>query len=198
MNVKQILFECGALLEGHFLLSSGNHSGEYFQCARLLQYPQKAALVLGVACTALKDAQQAGELNFDIAVGPAMGGIVVAYEVGRLLGIPAIFTERNEEGVMCLRRGFEIAKGCKVIITEDVITTGKSTLETARALEQAGAIVTASVCVVDRRPKGAANPFTWKIFAALRQSAVMYDAKECPLCKEGKIPVIKPGSRKML
>jgi len=198
MDVKQILFECGALLEGHFLLSSGNHSGEYFQCARLLQYPQKAADVLSIACTALKEAKKTGNLNFDIAVGPAIGGIVAAYEVGRQLGIPAIFTERDDEGVMCLRRGFEIIKGSKAIIVEDVITTGKSTLETARALEQAGAIVTASVCVVDRRPEGAANPFSWKIFSALRQSAVMYDEKNCPLCKEGKINAVKPGSRKIL
>jgi orotate phosphoribosyltransferase len=196
MDVKQILRECGALLEGHFLLSSGNHSNEYFQCARLLRFPDQAAAVLGVPCAALAGEKKAGRIDFDIAVGPAVGGIIAAYEVARQLGIPGIFTERNDEGSMCLRRGFDIEKGTKVIIIEDVITTGKSTLETAAVLEAAGAVIVASVCVVDRRPEGAPNPFPWEIFSALRQSAVLYAPADCPLCKEGLSAPEKPGSRK--
>lgn len=183
------------MLQGHFLLSSGNHSNRYFQCARLLQFPQRAAEVLSGPCRALGLAKKEGLLDFDLAVGPAMGGIIVAYEAGRQLGIPALFTERDESGAMCLRRGFEIPRGARVIITEDVITTGKSTLETARALEAAGARVAASLCVVDRRPGGDGNPFPWEIFSALRQSAVYYEPSRCPLCAEGKVPLVKPGSR---
>jgi orotate phosphoribosyltransferase len=196
MDVKSVLKECGAMLEGHFLLSSGNHSGEYFQCAKLLRFPETARSVLEIPCAALAAAKKAGKLDFDIAVGPAIGGIVVAYEAARQLGIPGIFTERNDDGEMCLRRGFEIQKGTRVVITEDVITTGKSTLETARALEALGAVVTASLCVVDRRPTDAPNPFSWEIFSALRRFPTLFPPDACPLCKEGKIPPEKPGSRK--
>jgi orotate phosphoribosyltransferase len=198
MDVESVLRECGAMLDGHFLLSSGNHSGEYFQCARLLQFPQKARDVLGVPCAALEAEKKAGRLNYDIAVGPALGGIIVAYEAARLLKIPGIFTERGEDGAMYLRRGFEIAPGTRVIIAEDVITTGKSTLETARVLEALGAVVTASLCVVDRRPSEADAPFAWKIFAAIRKYPKMYTPESCPLCKKGGVPLVKPGSRKQI
>jgi orotate phosphoribosyltransferase len=191
-----ILTDCGAMLEGHFLLSSGNHSSQYFQCAKLTQFPQKAAEALSLPCAALAEARKAGRLQFDAAVGPALGGVIAAYEAARQLGIRALFTERNEAGVFCLRRGFEVRQGERVIIAEDVITTGLSTLETARVLEEAGAVVVASLCIVDRRPEGGANPFSWEIFSALRQSAVIYAPDSCPLCREGKIPLVKPGSRK--
>ena len=130
-KVEEIMKEVGAILDGHFLLSSGRHSNRYCQCARLLQYPDKAAEVLEVVVDKIKD------LGIDVVVGPAMGGIVAAYEVGRQLGKPAIFTER-EDGVMTLRRGFELEEGQKVIIMEDVVTTGKSSLETKKALEGYG------------------------------------------------------------
>jgi orotate phosphoribosyltransferase len=200
MNVIDILTGCGAMLNGHFLLSSGNHSPVYFQCARLLQFPEKAAAVLALPCAALAEAKKEGRLGFDAAVGPAMGGVIVAYEAARQLGIPALFTERDDSGAFCLRRGFEVPRGSRVIITEDVITTGKSTLETARVLEDAGAVVVASLCVVDRRPRGAPSPFTWEIFSALRQSAVIYSPDSCPLCAQlragAALPLVKPGSRK--
>ena len=196
MDVESTMRECGAMLEGHFLLSSGNHSGEYFQCARLLQFPQKAREVLGVPCAALEAEKKAGRLHFDIAVGPAIGGIIVAYEAARLLNIPGIFTERGEDGAMRLRRSFEIAQGTRVLITEDVITTGKSTLETARVLEEQGAVITASLCVVDRRPATAGAPFAWPIFAALKKQPVLYAPEACPLCQKGGAPLVKPGSRK--
>jgi orotate phosphoribosyltransferase len=194
MDVERILRECGALLSGHFLLSSGNHSPQYFQCARLMQYPDRTAEVFSVIAGNLRRAQRNG-LRFDMAVGPAIGGITASYELGRQLGIPALFTERNDAGEMTLRRGFEIPAGSRVIIAEDVITTGKSTLEAARCVEALGGIVVASACVVDRRPDCAENPFRWQIFPALRQSALIYAPAECPLCRDGKLPALKPGSR---
>ncbi len=192
-DVVRILEESQALLKGNFLLSSGNHSSQYFQCARLLQYPDRAAAVIAAAAERLK----AGGAVFDCVVGPAMGGIVVAYETGRQLGVPAFFTERNDEGVMTLRRGFEIRPGEKVVIAEDVVTTGKSTLETAEQIRKLGGAVTASVCIVDRRPEGAENPFGWPLYSALRMPAVLWTPEECPLCREGVSPAINHGSRKM-
>ncbi len=197
LDVVSVLSECRALLSGHFLLSSGKHSSQYFQCARLLQYPDKAAMVIGEVSARLKADIAAGSLKADVVIGPAMGGIVVAYELGRQLGLPAFFTERNDEGVMTLRRGFEIEPGCRVIIAEDVVTTGKSTLETAEQIKAMGGVVTASICVVDRRPADAEDPFPWPLYAALRQPAVLWDAGTCELCKEGKTPAVKPGSRKV-
>ena len=201
-DVESILSECGAMLSGHFLLSSGKHSSRYFQCARLLQHPDKAALVIGDLVTKIQAEIAAGNLEADSVIGPAMGGIVVAYELGRQLKKPAFFTERNDDGIMTLRRGFEIKDGEKIIIAEDVVTTGKSTLETAERIQEMGGVIVASICIVDRRPapeKGIPNtsPFPWPLFAALRQPAELWNANECPLCKEGKLPAIKPGSRKI-
>lgn len=196
-DVVSILSECQALLTGHFLLSSGKHSSQYFQCARLLQYPARAETVIADVARRIKAEIASGHLAPDAVIGPAMGGIVVAYELGRQLGLPAFFTERNDEGIMSLRRGFEIKPGEKIIIAEDVVTTGKSTLETAEQIKAMGGEVVASICVVDRRPAGAADPFPWPLFAALRQPAVLWDESECPLCKEGKTQAVKPGSRKV-
>jgi orotate phosphoribosyltransferase len=181
--VIDILKEAGALLEGHFLLSSGRHSNRYCQCARLLQYPDKAEKVLQVAAEQLKN------IEVDLVVGPAMGGIVAAYELGRQLGKPAIFTER-EEGRMALRRGFEIKPGQKVLIVEDVVTTGKSSKETAEVIESFGAEVIGIACVVDRSSGEVGLP----VYSCIKLDIESYAAEECPLCKEG-IPYIKPGSR---
>ena len=143
--VVETLKEVGALLEGHFLLSSGRHSNRYCQCAKLLQHPDKAEKVLSI----VKEKLEKDNIECDLVVGPAMGGVVVAYELGRQLGKPAIFTER-ENGEMTLRRGFTIEKGQRVIITEDVVTTGKSFKEAARVIEEQGGIVVAVICIVDR------------------------------------------------
>ena len=181
--VIDILKEVGALLEGHFLLSSGRHSDRYCQCAKLMQYPDKAEKVLSVVTEQLKD------VEFDIVLGPAMGGIVVAYELGRQLGKPAIFTERVD-GVMSLRRGFEILPGQKVLITEDVVTTGKSSMETAEVIKSFGGEVVGIACVVDRR----SNDIELPVYSAIQLDIKSYDMEECPLCKEN-IPYVKPGSR---
>ena len=182
--VINTLKEVGALLEGHFLLSSGRHSNRYCQCARLLQHPDKAEKVLSVVVDKIKD------LDFDIVVGPAMGGVIVAYEVARQLGKPGIFTERKD-GEMTLSR-FEIEKGTKVIISEDVVTTGKSTMEVCRLLESLGAEVVGVCCIVDRR--GYISELTLPLYSAIKLEVESYDTNECPLCKEN-IPYVKPGSR---
>jgi orotate phosphoribosyltransferase len=196
-DVVSVLSECRAMLTGHFLLSSGKHSSQYFQCARLLQYPDKAAAVIGDVAARIDADRKAGKLKADAVIGPAMGGIVVAYELGRQLKLPAFFTERNDDGVMSLRRGFEIQPGEKIIIAEDVVTTGKSTIETAEQIKALGGEVVASICIVDRRPADADDPFPWPLYAALRQPAVLWDADKCELCREGKTPAVKPGSRKV-
>jgi orotate phosphoribosyltransferase len=210
-NLLFLLRDSGAMLEGHFLLSSGRHSDKYFQCAKLLQYPDRAASALAPVAEKIKQLIQTGNLKIDAIVGPAMGGIVAAYELGRQLGLPAFFTERApsleitpspkgtpskegaDSGKMVLRRGFEVLPGQKILITEDVVTTGKSSGECAAALEELGAEIAALACLVDRRQPGIDIP--WPFFPACRIEAVTWDAGNCELCKKG-IPVVKPGSRK--
>lgn len=183
IDVIEILKECGALLEGHFLLSSGRHSDKYCQCAKLLQYPDKAEKVLGIVSDKVKD------LDFDIVLGPAMGGIVASYELGRQIGKPAIFSERVD-GKMTIRRGFDIEKGQKVLIVEDVVTTGKSSLETAEVIKSLGGEVIGIACIVDRK----SSTIDYPIFSAVELNIKSYDTEECPMCKKG-IKYIKPGSR---
>ncbi|KDR96065.1 orotate phosphoribosyltransferase [Peptoclostridium litorale DSM 5388] len=174
-----------ALLEGHFLLSSGKHSNRYCQCAKLLQYPQRAEKVVGVLAKKLE------EVEFDMVVGPAMGGIVVAYELARQLKKPGIFSERVD-GEMAFKRGFEIKKGQKVVISEDVITTGKSSLEVARLIEELGGEVVGMCCIVDRRSESIQLPYP--VYGAIKLDFEIYDKDNCPMCEQG-IEYVKPGSR---
>jgi len=192
-NVLTLLKDSGAMLEGHFLLSSGRHSDRYFQCAKLLQYPDRAAAALAGVAQKIKQDIQAGKLQIDAVAGPAMGGIIVAYELGRQLGLPAFFTERDDTGAMALRRGFEVQPGQKLLITEDVVTTGKSYGECAAVLEGLGAKIAALACVVDRRQSGIEVP--WPFYPACKVEVANWEADSCELCKKG-IPAIKPGSRK--
>lgn len=184
IDVVEILKESDALLEGHFLLSSGKHSNRYCQCAKLLQYPDKAEKAISI----VKDKVES--LNLDLIVGPAMGGITAAYELGRQLGIKAIFTER-ENNVMTLRRGFEIKPGERILIMEDVVTTGKSSMETAKALEDLGGIVVGIGCIVDRKVSQTQLP----IYSSVELFFETYDEEICPMCEKG-IDLVKPGSRK--
>jgi orotate phosphoribosyltransferase len=188
-----LLRESGAMLEGHFLLSSGRHSDRYIQCAQLLQYPARAAHALGPVAERIRADINAGTIAIDAIVGPAIGGIIVAYELGRQLGLRAFFTERDESGAMTLRRGFAVKPGERILIAEDVVTTAKSSGESARALEAAGAQVVALACVVDRRNNGVA--VAWPFYAACTVAVANVAAEDCPLCRQG-IPLIKPGSRK--
>jgi orotate phosphoribosyltransferase len=192
-DVIALLRESGAMLEGHFLLSSGRHSDRYFQCARLLQYPDRAAAALSRTADRIRADIQAGKLALDAVAGPAMGGIVVAYELGRQLGLPAFFTERDDTGTMTLRRGFSVEPGARILIAEDVVTTGKSSGESAAVLEALGGRIEALACVVDRRVPGAGVP--WPLYAAIKLDAANWDGADCELCKQG-IPCVKPGSRK--
>ena len=194
-NIINLLRESGALLEGHFLLSSGRHSDKYFQCARLFQYPDKAAAAFEHVVTNLKKDMSDGKLKIDIVAGPAMGGIIAAWEVARQLGLPSIFTERDENGNMTLRRGFELQKGHNVLIVEDVVTTGKSFLECAVSLKAAGAAVSALACMVDRRTEES-NDIPWPFYPAVKITAGNWNASDCNLCRQG-IPAVKPGSRKI-
>ncbi len=187
MIIIDTLKEVGALLEGHFLLSSGKHSDKYCQCAKLLQYPDKAEKVLKIVADKLKD------VDFDIIVGPAMGGVVVSYELARQTGKPGIFAER-QDGVMTIRRGFEINKGQKVIISEDVITTGKSSLEVVEVIKSLGGEVVGMSCIVDRRAEGVTIPYP--IYSAIKLDIKSYEKENCPMCKEGQA-YVKPGSRNL-
>lgn len=183
--VLDTLRECGSLLEGHFLLSSGKHSDRYCQCAKLLQYPGRAEKVLALVTEQVKDK------GATVVIGPAMGGIVVAYELARQLKLPGFFTER-ENGEMTLRRGFALSPEDRVLIAEDVVTTGKSTMETVKVIEAAGAKVIGLCCIVDRRAPGVELPFP--LYAATSLNVQTFEADACPLCAEGT-PYVKPGSR---
>ena len=187
-EAEEILKECGAFLEGHFLLSSGRHSGAYCQMAYLQQHPDKCAEVMAPVAEKMK------ELNVDVFVGPAMGGIVYAYELGRQCGKRAIFTERVDN-VMTLKR-FAIQPGQRCLIAEDVVTTGVSSLETKRAIEEAGGVCLGIVCVVDRTTAAAPSPIPI-LASALKLELPNYAPEECPICKEGKLPLVHLGSRKM-
>ena len=188
VNVLEILKSCDAFLEGHFLLSSGRHSSAYCQMAYLQQHPDKCAQVMQTV------ADQLREMAIDVIVGPAMGGIVYAYELGRQLGKRAIFTERVDNQ-MCLKR-FAIQPGEKCIIAEDVVTTGVSSLETKRVIEEAGGECLGIVCVVDRTKADAPSPIPI-LASAAKLDLPNYAPEECPICKAGELPLVHLGSRKM-
>ena len=184
----EILKSCDAFLEGHFLLSSGRHSSAYCQMAYLQQYPDKCAEAMESV------ADQLRELEIDVIVGPAMGGIVYAYELARQLGKRAIFTERVDN-VMTLKR-FAIQPGERCLIAEDVVTTGISSLETKRVIEEAGGVCLGIACVVDRTKADAPSPIDI-LASAVKLDLPNYLPEECPICREGKLPLVHLGSRKM-
>ena len=192
-KVLDLLRESGAMLEGHFLLSSGRHSDKYFQCAKLLQYPDRTAKAFAALADRIK--ADTDKLALDAVAGPAMGGIIAAWELGRQLGLRSFFTERNDEGKMSLRRGFEVKTGERIMIVEDVITTGKSFGECAAVLESYGAEIAAIACVVDRSA-GSLGEIPWPLYAACKVTARTWEEASCDLCRQ-KIPVEKPGSRKI-
>jgi len=191
-DIISLLRESGAMLEGHFLLSSGRHSDRYFQCARLMQYPDKTAAALEPLIGRIKADMASGKISFDAVAGPAMGAVILAYEFGRQLGLPAVFTERDDKGIMRVRR-FEIKPGTRFLVVEDAVTTGKSAKEGAAALEAEGAVIAAFACIVDRRSPG--NDINWPFYPAVKIDAENWDPADCGLCKKG-IPAVKPGSRK--
>lgn len=186
-GVIEILKKTGALIKGHFLLSSGKHSSHYVQCAKLLMHPEWNEFV----CKEI--IKKLGDIDVDIVVGPAMGGIIISYELARGLGVPAIFCEREDE-IMTFRRGFHIKKGSKVLVVEDVVTTGKSSLEAINLIEESGGNVLGVCCLVDRT---AINlDIGYKIYSATKLEIDIFDKNNCPNCINGDTPV-KPGSRKV-
>jgi orotate phosphoribosyltransferase len=184
-EILEIFRAHGALLEGHFILSSGLHSDRYIQCALVLQHPRVAEEL----CSAL--AAKLRHLGATVVAAPALGGVIVSHEVARALGLRAVFTER-QEGVMLLRRGFSLAPGEPTLVVEDVITTGGSTRETMAAVEQAGGKVVGVGALIDR--SGGTVDLGVPKTALVTLSVQNYNPAECPLCKSGLAPV-KPGSR---
>jgi orotate phosphoribosyltransferase len=183
----KILKETNALLEGHFILSSGLHSSQYIQCAQLLSKPFKAEKI----CLSLAEKIRKEFENIDLIVSPAMGGIVVGYEIGRLLRKETIFAERVNNKFE-LRRGFKINKNSKVLIVEDVITTGKSSLECSNLVEKFGAEIIAYACIIDRS-NGKSN-IKKKIISQIEIDIPTYQKNNLPN-NLSSIPAIKPGSR---
>ena len=189
MNAEQVIEQfrtTGALLEGHFQLSSGLHSTVYLQCALVLQFPEKAES-FGRAISEQYQGQR-----IQLVASPAIGGIVIGHEVARALGARFVWTER-EAGEMTLRRGFTVSPGEKTLVVEDVITTGGSTRETIEALKRAGADVVGAASIIDRSSGSADVGVPRTSLASLKVLSV--DASECDACKLGE-PVVKPGSRK--
>lgn len=184
-----LLKKSDALLEGHFLLSSGKHSDRYIQCAKLIENPAYCEEVAKIIADNLKE----DGINTDLCVGPAMGGVIISYEVARVLGVHAIFTERVDNQ-MTLRRGFEIKEGSKVIIVEDVITTGKSSFETVDVIRGYGAEVVALTSIVNRSGKDEINGVP--VISATKINVSTWDPDDLPDNLKD-IPAIKPGSRKI-
>ena len=184
-DVLTLFRQSGALLDGHFKLSSGLHSPGYLQCARVLMRPRDAE-ALGAALGAA-----VREFGASIVLSPALGGIVIGQEVARALDVPALFAERAD-GALTLRRGFSLEPGDRVLVVEDVVTTGGSTRETMEVARAAGATVVAACAIVDRSGgnQGLDVPFR----AVLPMNVPTYQPDACPLCAQG-VEMVKPGSR---
>ena len=185
----KILKEANALIEGHFILSSGLHSPQYVQCAQLMSKPDKAKKI----CESLSEKINSEFKEFDIILSPAMGGIVIGYEIGRILNIETIFAERIN-GEFNLRRGFKINKGQKILVVEDVITTGKSSLECSELGKKANAEIIGYACLIDR--SNGKSQIDKKIISQIEIEIPTYDKKNLPKHLE-KIKAIKPGSRNL-
>ncbi|HNU79240.1 MAG TPA: orotate phosphoribosyltransferase [Bacillota bacterium] len=184
-RVNGILEKTGVLLTGHFQLTSGKHSNKYLQCAKVFQHPDISAEIS-------KDlAEKYDGYDIDIVIGPAVGGIILAYEVARQLEVRALFAER-ENGIMTLRRGFEIQRGSKVLVVEDVITTGGSVKEVIDVVRSAGGEVVGVAAVVDR--SGGKAIFDVPFKSAIKIDIEVFEPGDCPMCKSGS-KAVKPGSR---
>jgi orotate phosphoribosyltransferase len=185
MNAEKILQEANALLNGHFLYTSGRHGEQYMQCARVLQYPKHTEQL------AAEVAKNFAGDKVDIVIAPAIGGIVWGYELSRALDATSIFAER-ENGKMTLRRGFDIPKNARVVVAEDVYTTGGTIREIIELVNAHEATLVGVGVIVDRT--GGKMDLNTKAFAAYSMEIISYAPDECPLCKQG-IPITKPGSR---
>ena len=188
-RVIEILKEAGVLLEGHFRLTSGRHSNKYLQCAKIFRNTKYSEEL----CAAL--AEQFADEGVEVVIGPAMGAVQMAYEVSRHLKCENFFAEREADGKMALRRGFEVKPGMKVLLVEDVVTTGGSVKEVLELVKDAGADVVGIGSIVDRT--GGKIDFGVPFKAVISVEVESWEPENCPLCKEGKIELVKPGSRKV-
>jgi orotate phosphoribosyltransferase len=186
-RAEEIFKEIEVLQEGHFLYTSGRHGSTYMQCARVLEYPNYTVELSTYLADAFKDDK------IDLVIGPAMGGIIFAYEIARQLGVKNLFTER-EDGKMTLRRGYQIPKGARVLVAEDVITTGGSVREVIDIVKEQGGQLAGVAILVDRT--NGKIDFGCKMKSVYSAEIVSYDPQDCPICKEENIPLVKPGSRK--
>ncbi|MFZ5648820.1 MAG: orotate phosphoribosyltransferase [Bacillota bacterium] len=186
-RIIDIFEKTGAMLTGHFLLTSGRHSDRYFQCAQVLQHPDHCR----VLCRELAARFASG--GVETVIGPAMGGIIISYEVAAALGARSLFTER-ENGKMTLRRGFTISQGERVLVVEDVVTTGGSVKEVIEVVRELGGHVVGAGVLVNR--SGGDAQLGVRMESLLEIPAVSYSPDQCPLCSKG-IPYVKPGSRKV-
>ncbi len=184
-SLQGLLEQSGAFKSGHFQLSAGGHSPAYVQCALLLQRPDHATRVGQLLASRLVRHEP------EAVISPALGGIVIGYEVARSLQVPFRFTERVD-GLMTLRRGFSVAPHERIVVVEDVVTTGKSTLEVARLLQRAGADICAVGSILDRTD--GESPFQVPFESLMALELPTYDAESCPLCAEN-VPLDRPGSR---
>jgi len=185
VDLPALLAETGALLTGHFRLSSGLHSPNYVQCAKLLEHPRHARAIGADLGEKLRG------MNAQKIVAPALGGVIIGYTVAEALDVPSIFTERKD-GAMTLRRGFRIGGGERIVIVEDVVTTGKSTKETADVIERHGGVVVGFASILNR--SGKTNPFDAPYASLLALALEAHEETACPLCKGG-VPLDAPGSR---
>ncbi len=187
-RVEEILKESGVLLEGHFLLTSGRHSNKYMQCAKIFRHTKYSEELCGALAELYQDEK------IDVVIGPAMGAVQMAYEVSRQIGCENFFTERVD-GKMELRRGFEVTPGMRCLLVEDVVTTGGSVKEVAELVKSLGGVVVGIGSIVDR--SNGVVDFGFPFKAVYPVEVVSWEAQDCPLCREGKLPAVKPGSRKL-
>ncbi|WMJ83002.1 orotate phosphoribosyltransferase [Oscillospiraceae bacterium LTW-04] len=181
----QLLEDAQVLQTGHFRLTSGRHSDKYMQCARVFEYAKYSEPICKDIADAFRDEK------IDLVVGPAIGGVIITYEVARQLGVRNIFAER-ENGIMTLRRGFAVEPGSRVLVVEDTITTGGSVKEVIALIKEKGGVIIGVGSVVDR--SNGTVDFGVPLHAAVSMEVVSYDEADCPLCKQG-LPITKPGSR---
>jgi len=185
-EIIRLLEQVGAMRKGHFELSSGRHSGSYIQCALVLQHPKYAEQLGRALADLFKD------ISISCVVAPAMGGLIIGHEVARALGVRSLFVERDASGHMALRRGFELSPGERILVIEDVWTTGGSTRETIGVVEEEGGLPVAAGALIDRTNGG----IEWDLpaRALLELEVPSYEADDCPLCRKGD-SAVRPGSR---
>ncbi|MGI2335565.1 MAG: orotate phosphoribosyltransferase [Dehalogenimonas sp.] len=185
-NIEELFIKSGAVLNGHFKLTSGLHSPVYWEKFRIIENPEAAVALCGMIADHFR------ELGIELVVGPTTGGIILAFEVARQMELPAAFAEKEESGERRFRRGFKIAPGCRVLIVDDVLTTGKSTREVIDALSRHQADILGIGVLVDRSDKPLDFGGT-PLFSCLKAVTPAYPPENCPLCRDGE-PLTKPGS----